>query len=204
MSYVALPPARQKPGRIAVAGMIVGSSFALLFVGVLLGFDRKAAPLTVSVSPVAAVSAPYDIMINASDVTPPSDDGGTAAENVLPTQVWAARPLPHQAVVTVAANDAPDEAGVKAEKAQKLAHEGDVRAALAFQHRAADLSPKNMLYRLQLAILFDRVGDRKSAATLYRQVVDAYAAKDPTLPRALGMDGIRRRADYLMASTGQP
>jgi Flp pilus assembly protein TadD len=84
-----------------------------------------------------------------------------------------------------------------AQAARQALRDGDLRRALHLHHRAAELAPENSLYRLDLAILYDRLGNAASAALLYRQVAQAYAAHDPTLPRDLDITTIQQRLAYL-------
>jgi tetratricopeptide (TPR) repeat protein len=146
---------------------------------------------------------PYDITLNASDLAPGQQDQVAELAEKLPEAVISLRAPPHQLPPAGREGDeappvaTPDEAAFQASVARNLAAQGDLRQALRFQHRAAELDPDNILYRFSLAILYDRVGDAEAAAMLYRQVVDAYRAGDSILPKSISIDDIRRRLDYL-------
>lgn len=84
----------------------------------------------------------------------------------------------------------------QAEMAREFMLKGDVKQAMVHQHRAVEMQPNNMFYRLNLGVMHDRVSDREGAATLYRQVIDAYEKKDQTLPK-INVDDVRRRLDYI-------
>jgi len=89
-----------------------------------------------------------------------------------------------------------DTAEQQAELAREYMLKGDVKQAMIHQHRAVEIQPNNMFYRLNLGIMHDRVSDRDGAATLYRQVIDAYEKKDKTLPK-INIDDVRKRLDYI-------
>ncbi len=85
--------------------------------------------------------------------------------------------------------------------AEALATQGDMGIAISPAHKAAQMQPNNILYRLDLAIMYDRAGRRAEAAGLYRQVLRAYDMMDAratALPASLA--DIRQRADYLEQS----
>ena len=55
--------------------------------------------------------------------------------------------------------------------------------------------PNNMRYRLDLAVLYDRIGDNKNALILYRQIADTAQAGDPLIKSEIPV--IKTRMDYL-------
>ena len=85
----------------------------------------------------------------------------------------------------------------QAQLAQQALRQGKLKEALLFQHRAAELAPENTFYRLDLAILYDRLGDTQSASVLYQQVILAYEAHDPKLS-SVNIKEIQQRMDYLL------
>ncbi len=92
----------------------------------------------------------------------------------------------------------PDFAPVQAALARTLVRQNDIAGALPHAERAARLAPENVLYRLGLAVIEDRLGKSSEAIALYRQVLRAYAATDELPSSAsLSLDGIRHRVDYL-------
>jgi hypothetical protein len=211
MSYVVLPRPYWRGQRIAVVAV-------LAVFGVILGIVLAAnMPILKDKTPVVAAETetrslktaePFDITISASELAPPDDVARLAAQ--IPVHVLITKPslrqkaLPPVLEVTVeedsdGADDAADRAVRQAAVAQSFMRQNDVKQALPFQHRAAELAPDNMLYRLDLAIMHDKVADFKGAATLYRQVVQAYDNHDATLPSKLGIDDIRSRLEYLVA-----
>lgn len=150
---------------------------------------------------------PFDITINASELQPQENLADKIPVIVITPQKDARQhPLPPVLEVSVD-EDQPEnasgtgQAAIQASTARTFAQQGDLKQALRLQHRAVELEPDNMLYRLDLAILYDRVGEKDGAVTLYQQVVQAYDAQDASLPHTLGIDDIRHRLDYL-ASTG--
>lgn len=105
----------------------------------------------------------------------------------------------------VAAN--PDDALAQASLAKALAAQGDFAKALPHQDRAARLDPTNLLYRLNLAVLYDHTEHKAEALALYRQVLHAGAAvesasdsQDTHLPLPVSLPTIRERAAYLAAA----
>ncbi len=88
------------------------------------------------------------------------------------------------------------EAEQQAELARESMVSGDVKQAMVYQHRAVELNPNNMLYRLNLGVMHDRVADKAGAATLYQQVIDAYENNDKSLPK-INVEDVRSRLDYI-------
>ena len=101
------------------------------------------------------------------------------------------------------AQDKEDQALHQAEAAQNSMRSGDIKQAIEFQHRAVEQDPSNMLYRLNLGIMHDRAADNSGAVTLYRQVIEAYAKHDKTLPPKVNIDDVRQRLDYLATKDPQ-
>ena len=156
------------------------------------------------------------IIINASELNPPENGKEVAAiAKKLPTIII--RPQKnvrrHSLPPTLEISDDDDrparesspnkqeQAATDASFAQAYARQGDTKEALRLQHLAVELDPANMLYRLALAILYDRADAKDGAAMLYKQVVLAYDARDASLPRDLDIENVRRRLLYLV-STG--
>jgi tetratricopeptide (TPR) repeat protein len=158
--------------------------------------------------------APYDITINASELArPESENLETTGEENIPHIVISPQgdarqhPLPPVLEITVDEDNITPitprhhQAAATASEAKALARQGDIQRALRLQHRAVELEPDNMLYRLDLAVLYDRAGEKSGAIGLYRQVVNAYDSDDESLPEDFKIDDIRQRLAYLV-STG--
>jgi len=84
---------------------------------------------------------------------------------------------------------------VEAEIGAQEAAAGNIPAALEAMGHAAQLSPGNGLYRLNLAILQDRAGMAEDAAVSYRAALDLLSGNATGLP--LPIEQIRRRLAYL-------
>ena len=175
-------------------------AFFLVVTGFIHVMIRSGDAAVAALPPAASASEPFDITLNTSEFTPDQKQTADIADQI-PDAVVEARPAPHKVLtsgMTMTVSDTPPEHAVsEAVGVARLTQEGDLRGALRLQHREAEREPANMLYQLTLAILYDHVGDRKDAATLYRQVAQAYDANDPSLPRTLNIRDIRSRADYL-------
>jgi tetratricopeptide (TPR) repeat protein len=218
MPYVALPRPYWNRQRMGVVALL--ASFVLLLC-LAVAANMQVAPaekMPIAAQKISAPKAtqavePYDITINASELAPSENENGlaTGAEAI---PVIVIRPqgdarqhaLPPVLEISVDEDEAEQvspqrQAELKASAARVLARQGDVTQALRLQHRAVELAPSNMLYRLDLAILYDRAGERDGAVALYQQVVQAYDAQDTSLPHSLGIEDIRRRLGYL-ASRG--
>lgn len=74
---------------------------------------------------------------------------------------------------------------------------GDLPRAIRQMQLAASLAPENPLYKLNLAILYDRAGRRRDALPLYQGVLAHAGVATQPLPMAL--DDVRRRVAYLAA-----
>lgn len=210
MSYVSLPRPYWTGQRVVILAVL---AIFVLILGIVIAANFPPSHVTPPVAVVAKQAEPFDIRLGASELAPP--DAAALLAQKLPPHVLISKSTMHQNAlppvleVTVEGDgvegaDAGDNAiraAHQAVAAQNLMRQNDVRQALQFQHRAVELAPDNMLYRRDLAIMHDRVGDKGGAATLYRQVVQAYDAHDKTLPLDLGIDDIRHRLDYLTASS---
>ena len=205
-----------------LTGVAASAGFLVVIIAVTathLPVREQTAPTVAASAVTVAPAKPYDIMVDASELAP-----------LLPAHAHPHKPVraarhigghlhahakpsiqPSDQVDMTFTAEAPkaashDKSPVSAadldDAAQRAAELGDLKPALRYQHRAAEREPTNMLYRLRLAILLDRSGDKKDAAILYRQVTQAYGAHDASLPQNLPIEGIRGRGDYLAASTG--
>ncbi|MDR3423473.1 MAG: hypothetical protein P4M13_00125 [Alphaproteobacteria bacterium] len=151
---------------------------------------------------------PYDIVLNASDLAPP-DNGLAQIAAKIPADALKPQSSKSQPVLEVKVEqsapepDDEDQAEQQANAAQKFMRQGNIKQALNSQLHAVEGDPSDMLYRLDLAILYDKAGESRGAVALYRQVAQAYDEKDDTLPPDLGIDGIRKRLDYLAAKDRQ-
>ncbi|MDR3450686.1 MAG: hypothetical protein P4M15_13250 [Alphaproteobacteria bacterium] len=200
VSYVAFDRA-PGPGRKRAA-LAVLAGFAAILAVIVLGSLHHPGPQPPSVD--KTVDA-YDL-----SVTAPQKAAAKAGHKkpiyVKPRPEPAVTALPEEAAAPAA--DLPDDepASVRSDKdeavfqagvAHTLIDKGDISQALRFLHRAAELDPRNMNYRLDLAVLYDRAGDGHNAAMLYREVLDAAARHDPSVPSSLNVADIRKRAEYL-------
>jgi Flp pilus assembly protein TadD len=97
--------------------------------------------------------------------------------------------------LTALRRDNPGFSPIPAEIGAIQARLGNSEAAILALTEAAQASPDNVLYRLNLAILQDRVGNAVDAASSYRTVLDLAGGSDVALP--LPVDQIRQRLNYL-------
>jgi tetratricopeptide (TPR) repeat protein len=101
----------------------------------------------------------------------------------------------------------PGFAPAQAALAEALVGQDNALAALPHAWRASQIEPENILYRLNLAIAYDRLGRSSDAIGFYREVIKAYDAADdrtPALP--VSLPEIRQRVNYLetmMESAGK-
>jgi len=77
---------------------------------------------------------------------------------------------------------------------------GKTSKALRYERHALKLDPSNMLYRLELAIMYDHADEKDKAIDLYLDVIEAYENDDKTLPLDLDIDPIRRRMEFLVTA----
>ncbi len=186
-------------------GVVLGLG-AALFLQPSPAAPLPSAPLTASVPEDSSPSSahnPYDIRLNASALAPDqaldqeADKEVQAVAGVLPDRVMDSISVADSSVLEVDSS-APDPAPEsEAEKAQQAIRRGDLKAALGFERQAVAFAPDDFLYRLDLAILCDKLGNKEEALTLYTQVLKAVEAQDETLPDDLDVAGIRVRAAYL-------
>ncbi len=90
----------------------------------------------------------------------------------------------------------PDFSPIPAQQATLLSKLGFAEQARERMLRAIELSPNNMNYKYNLAILLDRHGYREDAIALYRMLIDA-ALKGQKLPATV--DTMQRRLNYIAA-----
>ncbi len=178
ISYVVLPPMGWHKKKVASAIVLGGFVFLM---GAMFAVVR--APTTASGT---GNNEPFDITLNSNAPALQGD----ATEDRFSS-------LSNKALPPVLEIEVKDGAEARALAAQDYMHRGEMAQAILYQRRAVQLAPANMLYRLKLAIMHDRVFDREGAALLYRQVVEAYEHHDKTLPRKLDIDSIRARLIYL-------
>lgn len=196
------------------------SGLAAIIIGAICFLDAASGPksindvaaktsLTRPVQNNAHEAKPDSIAVNASDLIAPEAEQRIAA--VLPPAITGRKSAHSRRQASPAfqievADDVPaktadltgDDQAVHEDKmAQSLAESGDTGAALDLERRVTERAPRNALYRLHLAILYDRAGDKKKAVGFYRQVVEAYNAEDETLPPTIGIDNVRHRLAYL-------
>ena len=74
-----------------------------------------------------------------------------------------------------------------------LAEQGDYPEAIRNLKFAISLSPDNMMYVYNLAIIYDRLGEHREAQGLYEQVLAASETRDVTVP----LEVVRNRVSYL-------
>jgi tetratricopeptide (TPR) repeat protein len=215
MAYVTLPRPYWNAQRIVVAAVL--AVFVVVFGAVVLSAWPVAeeapakAPVVVTVAPPPVKAEPFDITINASELQPPSEVQGLAdvVEDipsivVHPLGTGHAHALAPVLEVTIEDVDVVQErAAAQARKAHNFAKAADLKKALRYQHKAVERDPENMTYRLELAILYDSLGDKKNAALLYQQVAQAFANDDDTLPVKMDIKVIQARLDYLRAMDSQ-
>ena len=81
-----------------------------------------------------------------------------------------------------------------------FAGRGDYQEAIRYLKLAADLSPENLMYTYNLAIIHDRLGDHSQARKPYEEVLSAAEIRDVSIP----LDAVRERVSYLKKlQTGQ-
>ena len=80
--------------------------------------------------------------------------------------------------------------------AKLLSTQDEIGAAIEQQQRALEIEPQNNVYRLSLAIFYDRAGQKENALPLYRQVLATRSNPDANvLP--LTWTAIEQRINYL-------
>lgn len=82
---------------------------------------------------------------------------------------------------------------IPAQMAVLFAERGNYQEAIRFLKLASDLSPENVMYVYNLAIIYDRLGDVVEARKRYEQVLAAAEVRDVSVP----LDAVRQRVSYL-------
>ena len=82
---------------------------------------------------------------------------------------------------------------IPAQMAVLYAGQGDYAQAIRFLELASELSPENMMYVYNLAIIHDRLGDHEEARALYEKVLSAAEIRDVSIP----LEAVRERVSYL-------
>ena len=82
---------------------------------------------------------------------------------------------------------------IPAQMAVLFAGQGDYVQAIRFLELASDLSPENLMYVYNLAIIHDRLGDFGEARALYERVLTAAEVRDVSIP----LEAVRQRVSYL-------
>lgn len=108
----------------------------------------------------------------------------------------AADEAPQEALGELAALEErnPDFSPIPAQLAYLHQKLGQTDQAIEKMVRAVSLSPENLTYRYNLAVLFDKAGRRQEAFALYKQLVDAHTRGD-TVPGDIGR--IQQRLTFL-------
>lgn len=91
----------------------------------------------------------------------------------------------------------PDFASIPAQKALLLSKLGYMDQAVESMGRAVELSPENLNYKYNLAIILDKKGDRENAASLYRMLIEA-SLKGGKVPASL--DTMQKRLNYISST----
>ena len=82
---------------------------------------------------------------------------------------------------------------IPAQMAVLYAQRGDYQEAIRYLKLACDLSPENVMYTYNLAIIHDRLGDHDEARKLYEEVLSAAEIRDVSIP----LEAVRERVSYL-------
>lgn len=80
--------------------------------------------------------------------------------------------------------------------AKLLANKGETSEASRYLQKALDIEPKNNVYRLSLAIFYDRMEQRDKALTLYNKALESRAA-DAGASLPLTWEAVEQRVNYL-------
>ncbi len=114
--------------------------------------------------------------------------------------------------LALVAEEAPDEALAEMERLEKRnPHFSPIPAQMGMVHlqvghfdlaarklaRAVSLSPENLSYRYNLAIAMDKLGDKKEAGRLYKQIIDAV---NTGMPPPAPIEAIQERLTFLRAN----
>jgi tetratricopeptide (TPR) repeat protein len=196
LSYVVLR--RPSHGKRIAAGAVLGLFVLLLVVS---GFSSPVTPPKAIEVKVPVSDEPFDIVING----PGGEDADLDLDFEQQVLEEAGKHLAPAVHVDIegGGTDERDAVGKEtladrqATAAQNYMRLNDLKKAIRAQRKAVQLDPLNMSYRLQLAIMHDRLSDRKGALELYRQVLRAYDGRDITLPLDFDAEGVRERLTYL-------
>ncbi|MFA5041239.1 MAG: hypothetical protein WC464_06375 [Bdellovibrionales bacterium] len=179
---VVYKPSKWNGKRISAATIVAVFVFSSGFFGAMIQM-----PALDEIAALAGIqSEPFDIVLGTNA---PALQFDREESSVVPIQQNA---LPPVLDVTVE-----DGAGDYNATAQALMRQGDIKQAIEYQRLAVESRPFNMRYRLELAIMHDRLSDSVGASLLYKQVLQAYDNHDKTLPKKLDIESIRRRLAYL-------
>lgn len=202
LSYVVLNRPIGKGKKTAV-GVVLVLFILVLLVGLTAVFESDdESGKRAGRSAAQARGEPFDIVLGG-----PSGEEGDSAITYSPDGDLKGHPrrLPPILEVSVEGQDADQPPALnpaaQAQKmdaaARKLSREGDMKQALIYQRRSVELAPRNMEYRLRLAIIHDNLSNMKAARKLYEQVIQAFEKGNATLPRDLDIQPIRARAEFL-------
>jgi hypothetical protein len=195
MSCVRLPRSAWDAKKIASA-LVLG--FFVLILGIVVAASQK----TIFGDETASIfnsSEPFDIKLSS-----PPPELKNVSEQKVPKKQTIVFPLNRnmmQPILNVTVEDGvggKDDAESQAKIALSLMNEGNLGQAIEHQHRAVELNPSDMRYRLELAVMHDRLSDKSGASALYRQVVQAYEVRDASLPQDLDIESVRSRLEYLI------
>jgi Flp pilus assembly protein TadD len=95
----------------------------------------------------------------------------------------------------------PDFSPIPAQQALVLERLGYAEEAQAKMARAIELSPDNLTYKYNLAIMLDRQKNYEQASALYRLLIDA-ASKGAVIPASV--DSLQKRLNYIANVSGAP
>jgi len=167
---------------------VILSIFLLLFTGIVSTFW---------LGPSERDEGLFDIVLNdpapretLSDGRTPSDTYAYSGLQVIVEE----EPFPG------ASGDNKVDARELAQRARRLMMRGQTQKALRYERQALKFDPANMLYRLELAIMYDHISDKDNAVDLYLDVIEAYEKDDKTLPLDLDIESISRRMNYLVTA----
>jgi Flp pilus assembly protein TadD len=148
---------------------------------------------------ILQASGDYDRAADAERRLLALDPADTAARVSLAMALGHARSPGALKELQKLADDMPASGPVQAALAQVLARQGDAQGAYDHLARALRLEPGNLVYRLDLAVLYDRTGQASDALSLYRQVLEAAASGNlgGAWTSALPLGAVRARAAYL-------
>lgn len=111
--------------------------------------------------------------------------------------VGAESPLAAIEQLELLAMDNPDFAPIQAQIALLFQKLEDYPKAIEYMVRAASISPENLAYKYNLAVLYDKQGDSARAATLYRHLLRLY---DDGLDLPASPKAIQERLTFLASN----